>query len=421
MLTPSSRNGFLTVPPGATVHTIPEPASNQKMIAGALTRWSSTDVPMFMTDELTVEDVHQGQIADCWFLAAAAAVIDKPFGTRLIKESMIDCGDGTCIVRLYDADRNPVYIRTSRTRSTLLGKKMGVTHTSKTGFWSTALEKAGACFRGEHREILDFDNPSLKHTEFGHASDAFRMLLGCEVERRDIPSGDLLWSGAAGRALEMYGALFIGWNSTPNKKEVLDYFFGGRVTQAEWEQKRHIAKGAYAQALHSRNPSMFKHGALSPAIVDGMQRYLDQNKPWMETEYSGSGAYSARALELFRTIETRLARCPIAFGTRQDIGRTERKGHSGGESMVKGLVGKHAYAVLGVFSENVMARRKFVRAANPWGSYGRAYNDADDSNAPKLSPKEIASGVFWMELGDLCRMISSLYIGSPVVNGEGAG
>lgn len=121
----SSKNGLLTIPKNAVIHTIPEPESNKGNVQKKFTSWSSTDIPMFVKDELSVADIHQGQIGDCWFLAAAAAVVDKADGTKLIKQTMVDCGDDWCIVRLYGGDNNPVYIKTRKTRASFLGAKYG--------------------------------------------------------------------------------------------------------------------------------------------------------------------------------------------------------------------------------------------------------------------------------------------------------
>ena len=75
--------------------------------------------------------------------------------------------------------------------------------------------------------------------------------------------------------------------------------------------------------------------------------------------------------------------------------------------MSRGIVGGHAYAVLDTFAENVMARRKYLKVANPWGQYGRMY--VDNTGPYPLTPKEQKGGLFWMELTDFCAVVDNLY------------
>lgn len=415
-MNPSSKNGYLSVPKDATIHTIREPSSNKTgKVKRLFTSWSSSSAPMFTKETLSVADIHQGAIGDCWFLAAAAAIIGKPHGSNAIKRTVIDCGDGWCIVRLYDGDLKPVYIRTRKSRASFLGTKYGVTGTSQTGFWSTALEKAACCFTGTNRTVIDVDNPSIKNTEGGDSSDAFRMLLGCQVTHEVLK--DNLDYGGGTAPERTYSELVANWtvSTPPNATQILQEVFGGSVSVNEWKTYRPKARAAASLAQASGNPDAISAPGVPDKIIDGLKTFIARNGLWSKSGYRGSGSYSRKTLELFQLISTKLAAdCPVGFGTKEDIGRTERRGHSGGESMVKGMVGKHAYAILDVFSENVLARRKFIKAANPWGTYGRGYVDLDDSGAPRLDSKEIDGGVFWLELSDFASVANALYFGTPV-------
>ena len=71
------------------------------------------------------------------------------------------------------------------------------------------------------------------------------------------------------------------------------------------------------------------------------------------------------------------------------------KGHSGGEQVAKGLVGGHAYSVLG--TKNVDGRF-FLVVRNPWGKYGREY-DWKAAKGSVAKPKDYA-GEFLLELND---------------------
>jgi hypothetical protein len=411
----SSRNGYLMPPKDATVHTIPEPAPKQQgRFERLFTSWSNDrNVAMFVKDTLDVTDIHQGQIGNCWFLAGAASIIGHPWGTRLLKGCVIDCEDGWVIVRLFDGDLNPVYIRTRKTRASFMGAKSGVTGVHKTGFWSAALEKAASVFtKTSDRRKIDVRNPSMTNTESGNPSEAFRMLLGCEVTEQvmsDVNIGGVEAQGPLDLILSNWGD-----HEVTQVQSALRAILGGGVSLDTWKTHRQKVRQAVAMAKLSSDPGKISPAGVPSGIVQGIVGYIRANRLW-DKAYVGSGIYSARAEELYRTISSKIAGdCPVGFTTRKDIGKAQGTGHSGGETLSFGMAGEHCYAVLDTFAENVMARRKFIKVCNPWGRYGRAYKDADDGNAPSLDPKEQESGVFWMELSDFANAGVSLSIGSPI-------
>ena len=76
-------------------------------------------------------------------------------------------------------------------------------------------------------------------------------------------------------------------------------------------------------------------------------------------------------------------------------------GMSAGEPKGGGLVGKHAYSVLGV-SRNGEVR--YVQVRNPWGYYGRTY-DAD----MKPQAVEDGNGVSSIELVDFVKRLTKVH------------
>lgn len=134
---------------------------------------------------------------------------------------------------------------------------------------------------------------------------------------------------------------------------------------------------------------------------------------------SGSGIYIPEQDALFREITAKLQdNSPVAFSTKENLGKADSKGHSSGESKVQGMVASHAYAVIETFEETVLARRKWIKVANPWGegswtSYGRGYREVASKIAgqmPTLQPKEEKAGAFWMEFSDFCGILMELYV-----------
>ena len=90
-------------------------------------------------------DVNQGAVGDCYFLSslAAFATVNPP----VIKESAVDLGDGTYIVRFVRSGA-PVYVRVSASLPTgnfagLRFAHPGAAHT----VWAAVMEKAFAYFR----------------------------------------------------------------------------------------------------------------------------------------------------------------------------------------------------------------------------------------------------------------------------------
>lgn len=135
--------------------------------------------------------------------------------------------------------------------------------------------------------------------------------------------------------------------------------------------------------------------------------------------------YTKEQTDMFNTIKEALnSGKMLALGSKEEIGVSQGRGHSGGESMVDGLAGQHAYALLDIVEMN---GRKFVKIANPWGNdFSRDYVQKDgqlqtrrfdQSNydyLPESEPNRKGAGIgvneSWIELRDLCTTFNSLYI-----------
>lgn len=91
------------------------------------------------------DDINQGGVGDCYFLASLAAFAQTNPG--VILDSAVDLGDGTYVVE-YHRNNAPVYVRVSNAFSTgpYWGYKFARPGDSGT-LWALAMEKAFAYFR----------------------------------------------------------------------------------------------------------------------------------------------------------------------------------------------------------------------------------------------------------------------------------
>lgn len=134
--------------------------------------------------------------------------------------------------------------------------------------------------------------------------------------------------------------------------------------------------------------------------------------------------YNVQQVELFESIKEDLSAGKyLAVGSEKHIGVSQGKGHSGGESIVDGLAGQHAYSLLDTFETG--DGRKFVRIANPWGSdFSRDYTFKDGQLvSKKFDSKDydyqsdlgtqtrggIGVNESWVELRELTTLFRSYY------------
>ncbi len=146
-----------------------------------------------------------------------------------------------------------------------------------------------------------------------------------------------------------------------------------------------------------------------------------------------TGLYSTRQTRLYNKIVQLLAqKKPICMGTHTYVGmEIDSKGHSGGEGISKGLVGRHEYAILGSYQQG---RDKFLLVRNPWGKRGRGYAKYAGSGVTPLPDRggrvvmkptsgkgggfeqlrtgnqvfAIEAGTFWFELSDFTKRVSEI-------------
>ncbi len=420
------RDGMLFIPAQSIIHTVGNPGWAGSDVAATLkhtiTKWTDHGKdPLFRQPTMDIGDINQEGVGDCWYLSALVSILHCPNGTTLLKKTMLDTGDGFVIVRLFDGDLNPWYLKVKKTIlwTSKFNTKVHVSGIGQTGLWATMLEKAACCFtKASDRKVCDPNNPNYLNLESGGGHEAFRMLLG--VRSFEMPTADLNRQGkkeGRRRADQHLHYLFtrgtwriLSQEDLRDASESLYAVFGwGGMTVERW--KPMVSGMQNDNPLLARGPNfleLLKVGtyygpSIPPDVASVITRYA---RSIQISGPSGSGTYSVGAENLFNTIRTKLgAGCPVSFGTIEHIGPAQGIGKSAGETMSFGMVGKHAYAILGVVEENVAQRRKFVKVSNPWNRYGRTYADTGSV----LTYQEQECGTFFIELTDLCNVIKQLY------------
>lgn len=102
------------------------------------------DMPLF-ADGPTYDDIDQGAIGDCYFLAALSSLSESD--PRVIREAIAPLGDGTFAVRFH-RDGQAVYVRVDADLPVRSGGGLAYAGLSPTGeIWVPLMEKAYAHFR----------------------------------------------------------------------------------------------------------------------------------------------------------------------------------------------------------------------------------------------------------------------------------
>jgi hypothetical protein len=159
--------------------------------------------PLFVDGGPSARAVKQGEIGDCWLVAAADAIATmKP--SRL-RDMMKDNGDGTVTVAFqrYDHDaRTYVAEHVTVTRDVYgFGSSPSYGKSLKGEAWFPLLEKAYAQWKGGYDGIRS-----------GYPFEAFEALLGAEGKHfdLDVSSSDAVW--AAMQRQSRNGEAMVAWS-----------------------------------------------------------------------------------------------------------------------------------------------------------------------------------------------------------------
>lgn len=348
-------------------------------------------------------DIRQGSIGDCYLLAAMYSIARQ--NPQAIHDMMKDNGDGTVTVRLFSRNEQtnqlePNFITVEKSIP------QGEMHAEDTP-WVQILEKACAVQLGSYMSL----------NEGGFSDDAFEMLLGLDSSYHKLDVGtQTLKQMLAGESEEF--------------KLLVGYMLDQTPSYQGFDQQAFVFQEDFDQVLNELSVYVQQSDTLTykgndydtRQLLNELTQLNQANSLPRRDQTSSSGVdveYTPEQEDLFNTLTQKLSEGKyLAMGSKVDIGVSQGSGHSGGESIVKGLAGQHEYAVLDTVEMN---GRKFVRVANPWGNdFSRDYTlqngqlvpkrfDTDDySYQPKGStPGGIGFNESWLELRDLSTLFRS--------------
>lgn len=415
-------------PKGALAH--PLPAATKVVLdsaIGAPAHFAYVAVKgnIFLGEPHTRE-IEQGNINNCYLLAALLAIVENPQGSTFLNRMMIDLGNRV-IVRLFH-ERQPIFYELEKT---ILQHQSGIIFKQSTSEnrhkapWVYFIEKAYAAYRKEYGGACyrprawkpARDNPRKKVLHYepyrrplnqvealasGHSSDSFKILLGTDAELIAIQR-DNMTNGQPLRALYeilsfMYPGSMTYGNATEFSsaeraaiKEVFASLKQDASTPDEAEKlmeeaaryfRQHITRETQAEfnLLFPGSDDTPRYEKVRYHILNLFPKFTGKARDSL-LDYVKHNVARKRGIEYhivrqvaqFNKIGAALATGKlVCIGSDSDIGRSDATFYGDRESQVKGLAGPHAYQVINCYERSGL---KILLIRNPWHRYTRVYTE----------------------------------------------
>lgn len=388
----------------------------------------SHDILFPKSDSPSLEEINQIRIPDCFLLAAIQSIINHPDGKSFIRGMMRQNDDGTTTVRLFDpVTLKPEYIRVE---NSIMVDSYGEINQHR-ALWVHILEKAYAARGKKNTDSVDSSISSV-YSGGGHTSLALQSLTGLKtnyleskllfspLQIEDFLSDHYLMVSSLLANTEITSEQITNYLmllEQPRLSAICD-FFGVAIDDEEAKQqalnkyveliKCHKAdSGIYAEAIQQRSVEKLKSTYPEVAAI--------LNNHFTKVAFF-SGNYTSAASDVYNNIKNGLAQGQlITAGT-----------HTKFEDKVVGLVGQHAYTVLGVKEKAMRVidqdgkeksiTAKFIQVRNPWGNMdgflgsmrkhmvggvGRTYKQHKETLDVTVEHRNEAT--FYVELNDFCK------------------
>ena len=433
-------NGALEEVPAGAIH---DDYSNTEIATGL---WHSSnhdasDLPLF-AKEPTVDDIEQRLLGDCYLQAALISMVQQD--PQAIKRCMRDNGNGTVTVRFFkkDAPEQPLipkYVTVTKT----VPKSLGMDTFSANNLWVQMIEKAYVA-SGLHKNTARPVDTQRTYSEIeGGQSHLFlTTLTGKEHTRRDLPQATIDNVSDFLPSANFQNQLTQDENIDVKAKilsfhGILDYYIRDlcfKQTPSEYiADSKHVSIEDIECILEhtfSENTwipkdckTMFDSLQVTKEFLSDYKRRLINLLENYESdtglqlehagimEQNGQGVYSKSMLTLYDDIQDALKKgSTLCCGTRK---LSDNQSGLNGESEANGMVGGHAYTILGCEEHD---GHKFIRMRNPWNTGVKEYVKITEpdgtvhftsSKRKNLFSKD--TGTFLLDLADFKNTVDTLY------------
>lgn len=384
--------------------------------------------PLFNTD-LNPYDIIQGNIGDCFLLAALLSILEYSTGQEYINNMMCDLGDSV-VVRLYKM--NPtveaVYYRVPKTR---IVSSAGVGNPHRAN-WVHILEKVYAYHRTQHggncyvpveekilwRRFFD-GRPDIKYykREYrearvpanliealtgGHCDEVYQFIFGVKSDNKHL-HGDIIDPSCP----QLYHLFCLFTNITPNQSlqqggnelggnelAAVAAIFGDPIIPENALMIQDFLDAipstldsitTFNNNFHEGQVPRFEEllkfcesgfGSLKDKTREKLMNYIHRHVP----RKRGLGDYILRQTRCFHGIAHKMHQGQLVCASTTDkIGRVDMQGERReftGEAVVRGLVGTHAYQIIDCYERvdpGTNIALKFLLVRNPWQECSRKY------------------------------------------------
>ncbi len=401
----------------------------------------ASDLPLF-AKEPTVDDIQQRLLGDCYLQAALISMVQQD--PQAIKSCMRDNGNGTVTVRFFQKDAAgqamiPRYVTVKKT----VPKSLGLDTFSANNLWVQMIQKAYAASGLHDSDTPEGAQRTYSDIEGGNSHTFLTALTGKEYISKDVSQStvkdlknflgstnfqDQLSSQDEDTEVNIkmitFHSIFNIYFSRLGPKGVQSKYIADypRITIEDIEcvLEHTFSKDtwipedckAMMEGLQVTEEFLSKYKS---RLVNLLENYKSDKGVQIEhagiTERNGQGIYSQNMLTLYDDIQGALkGGKPLCCGTRELRG--SQKGLNG-ETEANGIVGEHAYAILGCEEHD---GHKFIRMRNPWNTGVKEYVKITEpdgtvhftsSSRMKYFSKD--TGTFLLDLADFKNTVDTLY------------